>query len=179
MRVQERAGAAMEAARARTPRGAHKVASGGGDLGAAWNGGGSYKAWRWQGWRAPAPAVVGCLATLTLLVLVLGGGGRGILSTFSPLETTEFVQKPGNHARSQFRHALGLAQINDIKISLSGEFHGVVSKTTRSCKIKRNLDKTLTLMTSSSEMKPDGAAFSEMKPSFSKKMSRNFLFEGH
>lgn len=106
VRVQERAGAAMEAARARTPRGAHKVAIGGGELGAGRNDGdGSYKAWRWCGWRAPVRAevvVVGCLAlaTLTLLVLVLGVGGRGggSLSAFSPPKSTEFVQKPGNHA---------------------------------------------------------------------------------
>nr|CAB3502377.1 unnamed protein product [Digitaria exilis] len=55
---------------ARTPRGAHKVVAAicSGELG------GGEKEWRWRGWRAPARAevvvVVGCVATLTLLVLL-------------------------------------------------------------------------------------------------------------
>ena len=105
MPVQDRAGAgraAMEAARARTPRGAHKVAIGGAELGAGRNADGCYKEWRWRGWRALARAevvFVGCLGILTLLVLLLGVvGGGGSLSAFTPPKTTEFVQKPGNHA---------------------------------------------------------------------------------
>ncbi|CAN6239328.1 unnamed protein product [Urochloa humidicola] len=61
-------------ARARTPRGAHKVAIGG-----------RSKEWRRQGWRAPARAevvVLGLLAAVALLVVAFGRG-TGSLTTFS------------------------------------------------------------------------------------------------
>lgn len=76
----------MDAARARTPRGAHKVVATGGELGAG-------------RWRAPARMeVVGVLflATSTLLVLGLGGG----LSAFSSPKV-EFVRKPAVSAASR------------------------------------------------------------------------------
>ncbi|WVZ73516.1 hypothetical protein U9M48_021814 [Paspalum notatum var. saurae] len=93
----------MDAATAPTPRGAHKVVAVGGELGAARNGDGGDKAWRWRGWRAPPRmevVVAVFLATLTLLVLGLGLGGGGSLSAFSPLKI-EFAQKPAVPAASR------------------------------------------------------------------------------
>ncbi|XP_062221907.1 probable fucosyltransferase 7 [Phragmites australis] len=86
------------AARARTPRGAHKVAIGGGELGRG------EKACRWPGWRATARAevvVLGFLATLALLVVMFGGGAGSQPAFASP--RTEFVQKPvstASHVRA-------------------------------------------------------------------------------
>nr|XP_025878702.1 uncharacterized protein LOC4330824 isoform X1 [Oryza sativa Japonica Group] len=70
---------------ARTPRAGARNAVNGGESGCC-----SEKAARW-GWRAPVEvAVVGFVATLTLLVLLYGGTGS-LLSFTSP--RTEFVQK--------------------------------------------------------------------------------------
>jgi hypothetical protein len=80
-------------ARARTPRGARKVAVGSGEPG------GSDKEWRWRGWRAAARAgvvaAVGFLGALVLLVMVFGGR-TGRMAAFSSAPGTGFfVQKPG------------------------------------------------------------------------------------
>jgi cytochrome c-type biogenesis protein CcmH/NrfG len=70
---------------ARTPRAGARNAVNGGESGCC-----SEKAARW-GWRAPVEvAVVGFVATLTLLVLLYGGTGS-LLSFTSP--RTEFVRK--------------------------------------------------------------------------------------
>ncbi|CAL4967149.1 unnamed protein product [Urochloa decumbens] len=84
-------------ARARSPRGAHKVGIGGGSK--EWP-------WPWRGWRAPARAevvVVGSLAALALLVVAFGRG-TGSLTAFSSPPRIEFVPEAGNSASPVREH---------------------------------------------------------------------------
>ncbi|CAN6245990.1 unnamed protein product [Urochloa humidicola] len=77
---------------------AHKVATGGGELGSGRGGSGNGEVWRLPGWRAPARAevvVLGLLATLTLLLLALASAGRQPVLSSLP-RSGLFVQEPGN-----------------------------------------------------------------------------------
>ncbi|XP_040376584.1 uncharacterized protein LOC102712148 [Oryza brachyantha] len=68
---------------ARTPRAGARAVVNGGEFGGTVAVGGSEKTVRW-GWRAAAEvAVVGFVATLTLLVLVSGGGTGSLVSSFT------------------------------------------------------------------------------------------------
>ncbi|CAN6245991.1 unnamed protein product [Urochloa humidicola] len=68
-------------ARARSPRGAHKVAIGGSKEG------------RWRGWRAEVVVAVGLLGALTLLVVVFDGSTGSLTAFSSP--GIELVRKAG------------------------------------------------------------------------------------